>query len=178
MRACLLVVASLMCVACSATSTGEPSATTYTGPFSAQIVESTVTTSLLGGGTFPCTNTYTFSGTLSVQIDKAGAATGSAHIIGTQKETAKSSGASCQLKGDLPISWAPTLSGTASDIHFADHYVSTNGAYAVTNTTSFAGTLSGGVVTGSLSFTVAGSGTIGTSSIVQNWSSTMSVTLH
>ena len=155
------------------------SAKTYTGPFSAEVVESTVTTSLLGGGTFPCTNTFTMSGTLTMIVDQAGAAvTGSARLVGTQKETAHSSGSNCTYKGDLPILWAPTLSGTSSDLRFADQYVSTNGTYAVTNKTSFAGTLSGGVVTGVLGFSVSGTGTIGTGSIVQSYSSTMTVTMR
>jgi hypothetical protein len=180
MRLCLLVVGSLLCGACAAGTTDASAKTkTYTGPFSAQVVESTVTTSLQGGGTFPCTNTYTMSGVLSMKIDQAGSAiAGSAQIVGTQKETAHSSASSCIAKGDLSILWAPALSGTTSDLRFADQYVSNNGNYAVTNRTSFAGTLSGGVVTGVLGFSVSGTGTIGTGSIVQNYSSTMSVTLQ
>jgi hypothetical protein len=180
MRTSLLFAGSLLCGACSAGTTDvSASAKTYVGPFSAEVVESTVTTSLTGGGTFPCTNTYTMSGTMTMTVDEAGGAVrGSARLVGIQKETAHSNGSSCTNKGDLPISWSPTLTGTSSDLRFADQYVATNGAYAVTNKTSFAGTLSGGVVTGLLGFSVSGTGTIGTSSIVQSYSSTMSVTMR
>ena len=180
MRTCLLAVASLLCAACSASTTdGSAKAKTYTGTYSAVVVESTISTSLTGGGTFPCTNTYTMSGTLTMTIDDAaGAKIGSAQIVGTQVEMAHSSGESCKAKGDLSTSWSPNLTGTATDLHFGDQNVSTNGGYVVTSKTSFAGTLAGGVVTGVLGFSVAGSGTIGTTSILQSYSSTMTVTLH
>jgi hypothetical protein len=181
MRACLLVVASLICGACAAATTdASPTARTYTGPYSAEVMESTVSTSLTGGGTFPCTNTYTMSGTLTMTIDQvAGAMVGSAQIVGTQTETAHSSAESCKAKGDLPTGWSPKLTGTTTNLRFDDQNLATNGGYAVTSKTSFAGTLSGGVVTGVLGFSVAGSGTIGgVTSIVQNYSSTMSVTLR
>jgi len=180
MRACLLVVASLMCGACAAATTDvSATAKTYTGPYSAEVTESTVSTSLMGGGTFPCTNTYRMSGTVTMTIDQAaGAMVGSAQIVGTQTETAHSNGDSCTAKGDLPTSWSPKLSGTTTDLRFDGQNIATNGAYAVTSKTSFAGTLSGGVVTGVLGFSVAGSGTIGSTSIVQNYSSSMSVILR
>ncbi len=152
---------------------------TFTGPYTAQVVESTVSTSLTGGGTFPCTNTYTMSGTLTMMIDETGSAVvGSAQVVGTQVETAHSSGPSCLAKGNLTTSWAPTLAGTTTDLKFAAQNVATNGAYVVTSKTSFAGALSGGVVTGVLGFSVSGVGTIATTSIVQGYSSTMSVTLR
>jgi hypothetical protein len=120
------------------------------------------------------------SGTLTMTLDQAsGAVIGSAQIIGTQTETAHSSGASCLAKGDLSTGWSPKLTGTTADIRFEDQNIATNGGYSVTSQTSFAGTLSGGTVTGVLGFTVAGSGTIGgITSIVQSYTSTMSVTLR
>jgi hypothetical protein len=159
---------------------GPSTAKTYTGTYSAQVVESTVSTSLTGGGTFPCTNTYTMSGTLTMTINEAAGATiGSAQIAGTQVETTHSSGDSCKAKGDLSTVWSPKLTGSTTDLHFDEQNVSTNGAYVVTSKTSFAGALSGGVVTGVLGFSVSGSGTIGgVTSIVQSYSSTMTVTLH
>jgi hypothetical protein len=104
---------------------------------------------------------------------------GSAQIVGTQTETAHSNGASCKAKGDLPTGWSPKLTGTNTDFRFDDQNISTNGDYVVTSSTSFVGTLSGSVVTGVLGFSVAGSGTIGgVTSIVQSYSSTMTVALR
>ncbi len=181
MRAVPLVVAILACGACAGdASTGTTStAKTYTGPYSAQVVESTVSTSLSGGGTFPCTNTYTMSGTVTLTIDDAtGAMVGSAQIVGTQVETAFSSGASCQAKADLSTAWSPKLTGTSVDLHFDDTNVSTNSGYVVTSKTTFSGALASGVVTGALGFSVSGSGTLGTTSIVQSYTTTMNVTLR
>jgi hypothetical protein len=179
MSKCLVVAASLLCSACAAGTTDvASSAKTYTGSYSAQVVESTVSTSLTGGGTFPCTNTYTMTGTLTMTIGQAVSTTvGSAQIVGAQTETAFA-GAGCKAKGNLSTSWSPTLTGSTTDLHFADQNVATNGAYVVTSKTSFAGALSDGVVTGVLGFSVAGAGTIGTTGIVQSYSSTMSVVLH
>jgi hypothetical protein len=152
---------------------------TYTGQYSTQVVESTVSTSLQGGGTFPCTNTYTMSGTLTVTIDSVtGEAVGQAHVEGTQKETAHSSGDSCKAKGDLSTLWSPTLSGTAAALQFSDQNVAHNGAYTVTSRVSFSGALSGGVVTGVLGFSVNGSGTIETTSGTQTYSTSVSVSLR
>src|SRR4051812_39712607 len=120
MRVCLLVLASLLSAGCSGM-TDASTAKTYTGQYSTQVVESTVSTSLMGGGTFPCTNTYTMSGTLTVAIDSVtGAAIGQARVDGTQRETAHSSGDSCKAKGDLSTSWSPKLSGTTAALQFAD----------------------------------------------------------
>ena len=174
------VAATFVCSGCAAAgSTDAGAGKTYSGTYSATVVESTVSTSLTGGGTFPCTNTYTFSGTLTMTIDQAnGAVNGAAHIAGNQTETSHSGGASCQAKGNLSTSWSPTLKGTTSDLTFSEQNVSTNGGYGVTSRTSFTGALSGGVVTGVLGFSVAGSGTIGSTSIVQSYSTSMNVTLR
>jgi hypothetical protein len=173
------VVASFISAGCSGMTDASSTAKTYTGQYSTQVVESTVSTSLLGGGTFPCTNTYTMSGTLTVAIDSVtGAAIGQAHVDGTQKETAHSSGDSCKAKGDLSTSWSPTLSGTMAALQFDDQNVVPNGGYIVTSRVFFSGALSGGVVTGVLEFSVNGSGTIGTTSIIQSYATTASVTLR
>lgn len=181
MRAYLLVASCLMCGACAASTTDASSKTkTYRGTYSSQVVESTVSTSLTGGGTFPCTNTYTMSGTLTMTIDESGnpASLGSAEVNGTQTHTAHSGGASCLAKSNLTTGWAPTLTGTTSALQFAAQNVATNGSYVVTSRTSFAGALSGGVVTGVLGFSVSGAGTIGATSIVQSYTTTMNVTLN
>lgn len=176
----LLVATTLLCSGCAAGgSTDGGAGKTYSGTYSATVVESTVSTSLTGGGTFPCTNTYTFSGTLTMTIDQtSGPVSGSAQIAGNQTETAHSGGASCPAKGNLTTSWSPTPTGTTGALTFSDQRVSTNAGYSVTSSTSFVGALSGGVVTGVLGFSVSGTGTIGATSIVQSYSTSMNVTLR
>jgi len=178
MRTCLLLAASLLCGCAGATDVNS-GRKTYTGPYSATFVESTVSTSLQGGGTFPCTNTYTMTGILTMTIGPNDRSTvGTAQIDGVQTETAHSSGDSCKAKGNLSTVWSPTLTGTTTDLHFAEQNVATNGTYVVTSKATFAGTLSGGVVTGVLGFSVLGTGTIGTTSGVQSYSTTMNVVLQ
>jgi hypothetical protein len=182
MRTFFTVAAICLSAACAGSTTGvSPStAKTYSGTYSAQVVESTVSTSLQGGGTFPCTNTYTMSGTLTMTIDQvSGALIGSAEIVGTQKEIAYSAAPTCKAKGDLPTGSSSTLTGTSSDLHFDVQTVAVNGGYTVTTRKSFAGALSGGVVNGTLAFSVAGSGVIdGVSAVTQSYSTTMTVSLH
>jgi hypothetical protein len=181
MRTSFTVAAICLSAACAGSTTGVvPTAKTYSGTYSAQVVESTVSTSLQGGGTFPCTNTYTMSGTLTMTIDQvSGVLVGSAQVVGTQKEIAYSAASTCKPKGDLNTGWFPKLTGTSSDLHFDDQVVAVNGGYTVTTRTSFAGALSGGVVNGTLGFSVAGSGVIdGVSAVTQSYSTTMTVSLH
>src|SRR3954463_11766398 len=123
-----LLLTTIACSACAAAdSNGTSASKTYTGPFTAQVVESTVSTSLTGGGTFPCTNSYTMSGTLTVTINDATSGTlGVAQVSGTQVETGHSSAANCLAKGNLNIAWAPKLTGTTADLRFDDSSVATN----------------------------------------------------
>ena len=181
MRARLMVATSFLCAACSATTDASSNAKVYTGTYSVDVVESTVSTSLTGGGTFPCTNTYRMSGALTMSINSAastGSSLGTAQIAGTQKEIAHSTANSCVAKGDLSTVWSPNLTGTTGDLRFASQNVVPNGSYVVTSKTSFAGALANGVVTGQLTFSVAGSGTIGTTSIVQSYATTTNVSLR
>jgi hypothetical protein len=124
--------------------------------------------------TFSCANTYLVSGTLSMQLEASGSGmTGTATITGAQRTTGVSGDSSCKAKEDLSIGWAPSVSAPASDLRFSDQRTTVNGGYSVTNRASFAGVLSGGVITGSLSLSVSGSGTIGgVISVSQSGSST------
>src|ERR1051326_2130665 len=104
MRASLLAGVGLLCNACAGSPAVPPGRKVYAGQFSAVVVESTVTTSLQGGGTFPCTNTYTMSGTITMTIDPSpSGSTGNAKLDGNQIETAHSKADSCTAKGNLAI---------------------------------------------------------------------------
>ena len=154
--------------------------TIYSGGYSGTMVETTVSTSLTGGGTFACANSYIVSGTLSMQLQVSGSlVTGTATITGTERETGVSGDSSCRRKDDLTVGWSRPVSSPPSALAFSDQRTSANGAYSVTNRMSFSGALSNGVITGTLSFSVSGAGTIGgATSVSQNGSSAMSVTLR
>src|SRR4249919_54437 len=119
MRFPLHLAALLLCAACSSTS-GPSTVKIYTGQYSVQVIESTVTVSLQGGGTFPCTNTYTMSGTITLKVDQSTGGESNAIIDGTQTETAHSTGDSCKAKGNLSTKWSPKLSVAGSDLRFDD----------------------------------------------------------
>lgn len=173
-----LVAVSLLSVACPSIS-GPSTLKTYKGQYSMQVVESTVTVSLQGGGTFPCTNTYTMSGTITLKVDQATGGESNAIVDGTQTEIAHSTAESCKAKGNLTTKWSPKLIVSGNDLRFDDQSVATNGAYGVTSKVTFAGTLSNGTVTGVLGLSVSGSGVIGgTASVSQNYSTTVNVTLR
>jgi hypothetical protein len=180
MRISSIVLASVLCGACAAGDTEPKNIKVYAGDYSVQVIESTVTQSLQGGGTFPCTNTYRMTGTLTLKVDQSTGAPESVGIIsGAQTEIAHSSGDSCKAKGDLSTSWAPKLVVSANDLHFDAQNVVVNGGYTVTSKTTFAGTLSNGVVTGVLGFSVSGAGIIEVfSNVTQNYSTSVSVTLR
>ena len=144
------------------------------------MVETTVSTSLTGGGTFACANSYIVTGALSMQLAASGSLlVGTATITGTERETGVSGDASCKRKEDLSVGWSRPVSAAPSALVFSDQRTTANGAYTVTNRMSFSGALSNGAITGTLSFSVSGAGTIGgVTSVSQNGSSAMSVTLR
>jgi hypothetical protein len=152
MRAPLSTAALLLCGACAGSTDVSATARVFTGSYSVQVVESTISTSLLGGGTFPCTNTSTMSGTVAMTVDTVGGVmSGSAQVDVKQVEIAHSTGDSCKAKGNLDTKWSPRLTGTTADLRFAaqtDVPRTPGSSYIVTSKTSFAGALSNNIVTG------------------------------
>lgn len=175
----MLMVALAACVGCGAITIDGAGPTTYTGPFSGPFVRTTVSQGNMGGGVITCFNTYTFSGTMSMMLRQSGSAlTGSTSITGTQAETGKSGDPTCPLYGSNSLEWSPPVSASTSALTFSDQRVSTNGNYSVTSKVTFVGTLSGGVVTGTLTLSRTGTGSITGTTISETGSSTMSVALH
>lgn len=177
MRTTSSVLAMLLCAACGGDATGS-SGTTYSAPYAANVVETTTSTSLTGGGTMTCTNTFTMTGTLTITMNSSsGPASGSAQITGNQVEKSRSPN-TCTAKGDLTTSWSPTLTGTTTDLHFDDSRVSTNGGFSVKTTASFAGALTGGSIAGVLTFTESASGTPSpTTSVTESYSASAQLVL-
>jgi hypothetical protein len=120
------------------------------------------------------------SGTVTIKVDQStGGSQSEAIVDATQTETAFSNAATCRAKGNLTTKWNPTLVVTGTSFHFDAQQLQTNSGYNVTSKTTFDGTLANGVITGVLGFSASGSGVIGgQSSVTQNYSTTVSVTLH
>ena len=103
---------------------------------------------------------------------------GASTIDGAGPTTCKSGDPTCPLYGSNSLEWSPPVSASTSALTFSDQRVSTNGNYSVTSKVTFVGTLSGGVVTGTLTLSRTGSGSITGTTISETGSSTMSVALH
>ena len=125
---------------------------TMAGPFNAQIVVTTVTTSATGSTT--CASTRTINGMLTLQLEKRtdGSYAGTGSTTGPYFETAVTASPSCSpLPGTVQFNHSGPISGTASNITFSgrDSFTSTTPA-TVTNTTTltFAGTVTEGAAAG------------------------------
>jgi hypothetical protein len=171
------VLALLLCGACGG-ATSSPTESFYSAPYAANVVETTVSTSLTGGGTFTCTNTYAMTGTLALTIvNESGSVSGDAQVVGKQVEKTHSPD-TCNAKGDLTTSWSSAVTGTTSDLHFDASRVSTNAGFNVTTTASFAGALTGGSVAGVLTFSESGSGSPnGITNVTQGYSASAQLVL-
>ncbi len=139
-----------------------PTRTTYSGPFAGQLLVSTTVTSV--SGTTTCVSTRSIAGTLTLalapQVD--GTLTGSASTTGTQSELGVTGPPSCVGSfSTVPFNVGGTASGPPANITFSNQTVSTSTEPAmvtVTNTTTFAGALDNGVVSGSITHTQSSTG--------------------
>jgi hypothetical protein len=131
---------------------------TLSGPFDSQIVVTTVSS----GST--CVSTRSISGTMTIQLDQRadGTITGSGSTRGTNTETAVTQSPLCTATVSQPFNWGGPLTGTAGNMTIPEQqttFTSTSPAtVTVTNTFAFTGTLSNGVITGTVTYSSASSG--------------------
>ena len=146
---------------------GKPgSPTTFTGPVSGQFDMSTTTASSTGSTT--CVSTRAINGTLTMNlvVQKDGSVTGNAQTGGTLAEIAFTSSQFCSpLPGSVPFAWSAPVTGSTSNMVFSGNSSGTGptpgggGSVTSNTTTSFVGSLSNGVITGTLTYTDATNGT-------------------
>jgi hypothetical protein len=133
-------------------------ARTFSGPFDGQIVVTTVS----AGN--PCVSTRAISGTMTTQLDQRadGTITGSGSTTGTYTETALTQSPLCAPWAPVPFNWTGPITGTAGNLTIPQQQRTGNSTSpaTVTVTTSFAftGTLSNGVITGTVTYSEASSG--------------------
>ena len=180
------VFVALLCAACPGGSSGDgpSSSTSFSGPFTGAYVETTTSQGSTGGGVVNCQNSYSVSGTVTMTTGLNGSVrSGSAKISGTETETGKSGDSTCPLKGNRTIDLTTPVTGSTSDVQFT-WQSSVGTTFTTNNRATFAGTLAGGIVTGSLTWQRTGAGTSGTPgtssavSIQSNATVTMPVTLR
>jgi hypothetical protein len=130
----------------------EPPRTTFTGSFSAQVI--VVTTS----GNNTCTSTRALTGTLTIHVGQNpdGTVTGTGSTSGTQTEVERT--AFCSNLPTVPFNWGGDLSGSASSFGYTHRTSVTGDISTSTNEFIFTASLSGGVVSGTISFTQTQSG--------------------
>ena len=101
---------------------------------------------------------------MTIQLDQRadGTITGSGSTSGTQAETVVTQSPLCTGTGSLPFNWGGPVTGTAGNMTIPDQqttFTSTSPAtVTVTNTFGFTGTLSNGVITGTVRYGTASSG--------------------
>jgi len=167
-----------------------PTSQTFNGPISGNVA---FTWTVSEGSTviLTCQATYIRTGTLRIvlQTSSTGTVTGTGQILGL---TTRISSGSCTggvfipltgIVDDTAVDGAPVpITGTTGSLRFTET-LSLNDAsegftIAVTGTSGFAGSLSGGVITGTLTDTFQMTGNGQGLTIRGNWSSTVPVTLR
>jgi hypothetical protein len=177
----LAVLAATACGGSSDPTSPTLMAQTYSGPFSGQMII-TIDTAIPGRATTTCQITVALGGTLKIIIAPAGDKdTTHAEMSGAQTETSRTAGTLCAgapLTGS--VAWNVPASGTTS-LAFSGQTIATSADATVsTEGISFTGSLSGGVITGTMILTHATSGTSQTpgSTVKGNGTATFAVTLR
>jgi hypothetical protein len=158
---------------------GGPSTTIYTGSFGGQW---TVSSSCTGGNvTVSCTSTRTFSGTVTARL-KSGSDGDLGQIDVTPGETEVARTGPCTGSfGPLPTSWGCRLTGTASSLSCRQEdrqTPSAPGAFTSGTLLEFSGALSGGVITGTMTFATTGDGNTPGGVCTQRGSTSFPITLR
>lgn len=138
--------------------------TTFTGPFTAQLVVRTTDVSNGGKNISICDSTRSMTGTMTILLiqQSDGTVTGMGNLAGTAAETNVTASPTCQASfGTVPISHSAPVTGTPASFTFGDQSTSTSSSPAVTTVTStftFAGSLSNSVIAGTATFSEVSTG--------------------
>lgn len=135
--------------ASGASPSSTPSSTSYTGPFNGQFA---IVLLEAVGSVVTCTGTSSFAGTAMVTLDQtSGAANGRIQTNGSHTQISGSCLAS------VVLTWTAPLTGTAGSLSARSQQGPTTSPgvalVTMTNVFEFSGALSGGVITGTLTFT-------------------------
>jgi len=160
--------------------------TTFTGSFNGQNVVTTTTTGGgVQGGSVSCASTQAITGTFTIRRDENadGAVVGLGSTTGTRTETAVTGSPVCTSSGfSVGFNYTGPVTFTTAGVTWSvQTFVPNRGPGTVdsTHTLAFTGTLNNGVITGTLSFSEAFSGTNPTGSTsTGSGSTTFAVTLR
>ena len=155
---------------------------TLTGPFNTQLVMTTTTTS--DTGSTACVSTRSISGTVTIQLDERpdGTVTGQGSTGGTEAETAVTQSPRCQASfGTVGFGYRGALTGSTGNMTFSQQTINTSTSPAtvtVTNTLTFTGAMSNGVIAGTVNYTEVSDGRTIFTTISGSGSTTFAVTLR
>jgi hypothetical protein len=163
-----------------------PTSRTFTGPLNGQnIVTMTTTGGGVQGGSVTCALTHAISGTFTIRLDENadGTVTGMGSTTGTRTEVAVAGPPVCAGPGfSVGFNYSgPVTATTASVTWSVQTFVPNRGPGTVdsTHTLAFNGTLTNGVITGTLSFSDAFNGVNASgSTITGSGSTSFAVTLR
>jgi len=178
---CVLAVAVLLwATACSNDSTSPSTSTSYTGPFTGQMIVTTTT------GNVVCISTRTLNGTLTITLQQStsgSSVTGTAQTSGSLVELSVTPSTCAALGPPISLVGTRPVSGTTTNMTFASSSTSTTqtgggATVACTDTFAFAGALTTNIITGTLSYTNSCQGTSGVNTVVSNGAAAIPVALR
>jgi len=158
---------------------GEDSAASYTGPVSGQY---TVTQVAVGNVTTTCSFLRSLGGSVTVLLGPVtGSDTGEAQVDMTENGISVSGSPTCSGTGPSccgPVGFTCSLSGTNANFNCTYQRTSNVGGAANTQSFAFSGSLTGGVVTGVLTYQSTGQSTTNGSNATHTGSTSIPLSLR
>lgn len=155
----------------------EDAETLYSGPVSGQY---TVTHTAVGNVTNVCSYLRSLSGTMRVTLRQGSASPGDAQLDLTENSIS-ASGTGCSGVGPACCgqnTFVCALTGTAGSLACSQQRSNTSNGITNTLSFTFSGSLSGGVISGGVTYATMGQGTVNTSSVSHTGSTSITVSLR
>ncbi len=155
----------------------EDAETLYSGPVSGQY---TVTHTAVGNVTNVCSYLRSLSGTMRVTLRQGSASPGDAQLDLTENSIS-ASGTGCTGSGPAccgPQTFVCALTGSAGSLACSQQRSNTSNGITNTQSFTFSGSLSGGVISGVVTYTSTGQGTVNISNVSHTGSTSLPVTLR
>lgn len=153
-------------------------ATSYSGPVSGQY---TVTQTVVGNVTNVCSYLRSLSGTMRVTLRQGSESPGEAQLDVAENAISVSGSPGCNGSGPVccgPNTFACVLTGTPGSFACAEQRTGGVAPFSNTRSFTFSGSLSGGVISGLVTYGLTGRGTVNISSETFTGSTSFAVTLR
>lgn len=138
--------------------TPQPTSSSFTGPMDGTL-SGTSTVDVTGEPSFSCTVSVRNTGTASMRLQTAssGAITGTLEMNGRQVVSGANCGVASGLIPDAPFLFTANVEGSGNTLRFTQEFrdnqtIPGAGSFSTVASITFAGTISGGTVTGALTY--------------------------